>query len=84
MTNKQKKTLILFAQNYGIPAIARKQEVAKSTIKTRLRQISKSYPEEFDTASAIRESYRRTKYRLKYPKLLGCDSLNSEKITHMF
>jgi hypothetical protein len=68
MTNKQTQTLLLFAQNCAIPIIAREQRVATSTVRTRLKQISKSYPAEFDNALSIRRANQRIKEGIKTAK----------------
>lgn len=65
MTDKQKKTLILFAQNYSLPTIARKQNVSLSTIRERVKAISKNYSKEFNNALSIREVYKRTQKAIK-------------------
>ena len=71
MTNKQQQTLVLFAQNYSIPVIAKKQKVAITTIRTRLKQISKYYPNEFDNALSIRRVNKRLKRGIKYPGVIS-------------
>lgn len=61
MTNKQIKTLILFAQNYSLQIIAKKQRVSLATIRERIKSLSKNHSKEFGNALGIRESYKRTR-----------------------
>lgn len=67
MTNKQKTTLVLFAQNYSLPIIAKKQRVSLSTIRERIGALSKNHPKEFNNALGVRESYKRTRDALRNP-----------------
>lgn len=59
MTNKQTKTLILFSQNYSLAVIARKQKVSLTTIRQRIKALSKNHQREFGNALGVRESYKR-------------------------
>ena len=61
MTDKQKTTLVLFAQNYSVQTIAKKQRVSASTIRERIKSISKNYQSEFDNAIALRNVYKRNR-----------------------
>lgn len=65
MTTKQEITLVLFAQNYSLPTIAKKQGVSLSTIRERIRSLSKHYPIEFGNALDLRNVYKRNKKALK-------------------
>jgi len=71
MTDKQLDTLKLFAVNYSISTIARKQKVCIGTIRDRIRAISKRYPTEFENACGIRNSYKRIKHNLSCPEDLN-------------
>ena len=70
MTDKQKKTLVLFAQNYSLQVIAKKQDVSYSTIRERIEALSKNHQKEFNNAVGIRESYKRTRDTLRNPMSL--------------
>lgn len=59
MTDKQTKTLLLFAQNYPLGVIACKQRVAETTIRGRIKSLSRNHPKEFNNALTLRESYKR-------------------------
>lgn len=65
VTNKQKTTLILFAQNYSLQVIANKQRVSLATIRERIKSLSKNHSKEFNNALALRESYKRSKDAIK-------------------
>lgn len=65
MTNKQKKTLLLFAQNYSLSIIAKKQCVSLSTIRERIKSISKHHSKEFNNAIALRNIYKRNRDALQ-------------------
>ena len=67
MTNKQTTTLILFAQNYSLAIIAKKQKVSLTTIRQRIKALSKHHSKEFNNALGIRESYKRTRDALRSP-----------------
>ena len=66
MTKKQTKTLLLFAQDYSVVAIAYKQKVSQSTIRERIKALSKSHPDEFDNAISLRRAYKKIKKDIKY------------------
>lgn len=66
MTKKQTKTLLLFAQDYSVVAIAYKQKVSQSTIRERIKAMSKSHPDEFDNAISLRRAYKKIKKDIKY------------------
>ena len=66
MTTKQTKTLLLLAQNYSVRAIAHKQLVSQSTIRERIKALSKSHPDEFDNAISLRRAYKKIKKDIKY------------------
>ena len=61
MTTKQTTTLVLFAQNYSLATIAKKQKVSLTTIRERIKALSKNHQREFGNALGIRESYKRTR-----------------------
>lgn len=65
MTNKQKTTLLLFAQNYSLRFIAKKQNVSIATIRERIKSLSKNHQREFDNALAIRNAYKRNRDGLR-------------------
>ena len=67
MTTKQITTLVLFAQNYSLPVIAKKMEVSLRTIRKRIKALSKNHQREFNNALGIRESYKRTRDALQNP-----------------
>jgi len=67
MTNKQKKTLVLFAQNYSLQTIAKKQGVSLATIRERIKSLSKHYPIEFNRTVGLRNVYKRNKIAIKHP-----------------
>ena len=70
MTDKQTKTLLLFAQDYSVVAIAYKQKVSQSTIRERIKALSKSHPDEFDNAISLRRAYKKIKEDMKKPRVL--------------
>ena len=59
MTNKQITTLVLFAQNYSLQSIARKQRVSLATIRERIKSLSANHSREFSNAVGVRESYKK-------------------------
>lgn len=71
MTNKQVKTLLLFAQNYSLQIIAKKQNVSLATIRERIKSLSKNHSKEFGNALALRNSYKRTRDAIKNAKNLS-------------
>ena len=100
MTDKQIKTLVLFAQNYSLLIIAKKQKVSLTTIRQRIKTLSKNHQKEFNNALGIRESYKRIRDGLRNPitldgfliikkskdtaKLLTTDSREIDKIQDIF
>lgn len=70
MTNKQQTTLVLFAQNYSLVVIAKKQGVSLTTIRQRIKSLSENHSKEFNSALGIREVYKRTRDALRSPKSL--------------
>ena len=70
MTDKQKKTILLFAQNYSLQVIAKKQGVSLTTIRERVKALAKKHPKEFNNALGIRESYKRMRDALRSPMSL--------------
>ena len=65
MTDKQKKTLVLFAQNYSLQTIARKQGVSLATVRERIKSLSKNHSKKFNNALALRNVYKRNRDNLK-------------------
>ncbi len=61
MTKKQTTTLLLFAQNFSLQVIAKKQRVSLTTIRERIKSLSKNHCRELGNAVALRESYKRTR-----------------------
>ena len=59
MTTKQTTTLVLFAQNYSLYVIAKKQKVSLTTIRERVKSLSNNHSREFNNALGIRESYKK-------------------------
>ena len=70
MTEKQITTLVLFAQNYSLPIIAKKMRVSLTTIRQRIKALSKNHSREFNNAIGVRESYKRTRDSLRNPMSL--------------
>lgn len=70
MTNKQIKTLILFAQNYSLQVIAKKQGVSLATIRERIKSLSSHYPEVFTRTLALRDTYKRNRKSVRNTKTL--------------
>lgn len=64
MTKKQITTLLLFAQNYSLHIIAKKQGVSLATIRERIKSLSKNYSREFENAAGLREVYKRNRAAL--------------------
>ena len=67
LTNKQTTTLLLFAQNYSLVVIAKKQKVSLTTIRQRIKALSIRHQKEFNNALGIRESYKRTRDGIRNP-----------------
>lgn len=86
MTNKQKKTLVLFVQNYSLPVIAKKQKVSLTTIRQRIKALSKHHSKEFNNALGVRESYKRIRDGIRNPMSLERYFIDeeSQKITKLF
>jgi len=70
MTNKQKTTLVLFAQNFSLQTIAKKQGVSLATIRERIKSLSKHYLMEFDNAVDLRNTYKRNRESIRGMKTL--------------
>ena len=70
MTDKQTQTLLLFAQNYSVASIAHKQRVSHSTIRERIKAISKSYSYEFSNAVSLREVYKNMRKAIINTRIL--------------
>ncbi len=70
MTEKQTQTLLLFAQNYSVASIAHKQRVSQSTIRERIKAISKSHSKEFSNAVSLREVYKNTRKAIMNTRIL--------------
>lgn len=68
MTDKQITTLILFAQNYSLPIIAKKQKVSLTTIRQRIKSLSKNHPKEFGNAAALRDTFKRGRDAIRNAK----------------
>jgi hypothetical protein len=82
ITDKQRKTVILFAQNYPLTIIADMQDVSASTIKGRLRAFRKKYPQAFENLIAIRKAFEQDKYNIRNPKNL--DESDGDKVKMKF
>ena len=66
MTDKQKHTLVLYAQDYSIYQIAKKEKCSTSAIIDRLRRIAKIYPEYYTNTLSLRECYKQQKYNVQH------------------
>lgn len=66
MTNKQQTTLILFAQNYSLQVIAKKQGVSLSTVRERIKALSEKHRKEFNNALRLRKIYKQNRDKLKH------------------
>lgn len=84
MTNKQKTTLVLFAQNYSLQTIAKKQVVSLSTIRERIKSLSKNHQREFNNAIAIRNAYKRNRDGLRNKENLTGSIDRFETIKYVF
>jgi len=80
LTKKQTITLVLFAQNYALPTIAKKQRVSLSTIRERIRSLSKHYPIEFGNALDLRETYKRNRDALRNTQKFNSDETLEKRI----
>ncbi len=67
MTEKQITTLLLFAQNYPLVTIAKKQKVSLTTIRQRIKTLSIRHQKEFNNALGIRETYKRIRDGIRNP-----------------
>ena len=76
MTDKQKGTLVLFAQNYSLAIIASKQKVSLSTVRERIKSLSKNHPKEFENAVRLRSIYKETKQYIRRAK--SFETINEE------
>lgn len=76
MTEKQTTTLVLFAQNYSLQTIAKKQKVSLATIRERIKSLSKNHLKEFDNAAAIRGIYKKTRDAIKTKNIKSFDMFN--------
>ncbi|KKN73097.1 hypothetical protein LCGC14_0404060 [marine sediment metagenome] len=70
MTDKQITTLLLFAQNYPLQTIAKKQKVSLTTIRQRIKSLLKNHPKEFCNATALRNTYKRNRESIRNTKRL--------------
>lgn len=70
MTDKQITTMVLFAQNYPLQTIARKQKVSLTTIRQRVKSLSRNHPREFGNALALRNAYKRNRDLIRNTKRL--------------
>jgi len=84
MTEKQQITLLLFAQNYSLPIIAKKQNVSLATIRERIKSLSKNYPKEFHNSLALRETYKRNRDKLRHAQYLTGDLDGFETLKQLF
>ena len=84
MTKKQTTTLLLFAQNYSLHIIAKKQGVSLATIRERIKSLSKNHPREFDNAVALRDTYKRNREFVRNPKSISDAPLKNEGIKEKF
>ena len=66
MTEKQKITLVLFAQNYSLYVIAKRQKVSLTTVRQRIKALSNNHSREFNNALALRNSYKRIREGIRY------------------
>ena len=76
LTTKQTTTLVLFAQNYSLQVIAKKQGVSLATVRERIKSLSKNHPEEFGNALALRETYKRNRESVRDMKTLDISDEN--------
>ena len=84
MTQKQIKTLVLFAQNYPLPIIAKKQKVSLSTIRERIKSLSINHPDEFNNALGLRNAYKKNYESIKQPHILTEDMDGLDTIQQLF
>jgi len=84
MTNKQITTLLLFAQNYSLQTIAKKQRVSLSTIRERIKALSEKHQKEFNNALGLRKIYKRNRDKLKHIQYLTGDLDRFETLKQLF
>jgi hypothetical protein len=70
MNKNQIKTLALYALNYSYKEISQTLNVSVNTIKWRLKTVRIRYPEYWDNARSVRDSYKKCKIGLCYIKSL--------------
>ena len=70
MIDKQITTLVLFAQNYPLRTIAKKQKVSLTTIRQRVKSLLKNHSKEFLNATALRHTYKRNRESIRNTKRL--------------
>jgi predicted DNA-binding protein YlxM (UPF0122 family) len=78
MTTKQITTLVLFSQNYSLVTIAKKQKVSLTTIRQRIKALSKNHQREFNNALGIREAYKRIRDSIRNPMSLELYFIDKE------
>ena len=78
LTKKQQQFLILFAQNYSLTVIAKKQKISLTMLRKRLASILKYHKKEFNNARAIRKAYEKSRDSIKHAKKFS-DLSNQEK-----
>lgn len=76
MTSKQTTTLLLFAQNYSLLAIAKKQKVSLATIRERIKSLSKNHSKEFGNALALRNIYKKSREAIKTKNIKSFDTFS--------
>lgn len=79
LTKKQTTTLILFAQNYSLQTIAKKQGVSLATIRERIKSLSKHYLIEFANTVDLRNTYKRNRGLIRDMKSL--DRLDEDTVS---
>ena len=84
MTDKQTQTLLLFAQNYSLQTIAKKQGISLATIRERIKSLSKNHSKEFGNAAGLRNVYKRNRDALKYTQYLTGDLDRFETMKQLF
>lgn len=83
-SDKQRRTLLLFAQNYSIRIIAEEMGVSERTIKERLRNLALRHRPEFIRALNIREVYKLERNAIRNVTVfsnLGMRDLDGEPCT---
>lgn len=84
MTEKQITTLLLFAQNYSLQTIAKKQRVSVSTIRERVKSLMVNHPKEFNNATTLRRAYKRSRDALRHTQNLTGDLDRFETLKQLF